>query len=267
MLEPKCEIILCGNDSGVKEVANEYGIIHLPDIDVNEYGTPLLNSAFDQARASATYRLMCYVNCDIILISGITKNIDRIKFKEFLVTGQRYNIGLKEHINFEKKDWESSLVKYVMSNGAKAKASEAGMDYFIFPREGKIGTILPFAVGRPGWDNWFIQHVRKLGCPVIDATKSIMAIHQNHGYDHIKNARGDYWEGPEADQNRVFMKLTSDEAPYTILDATHIIFRNHVIKAFTYKYLRQKMSRKKQNMVKCLKKQIVKISFFYKCFK
>lgn len=248
MLEPKCEIMLCGNDRGVKEVSNEYGIMHLPNIDVNEYGTPLLNSAFDQARLSAKNSLLCYVNADIIFLSGLTKSISRIKFKEFLMVGQRWNIDLKEQLNFENKDWETNLVKYVMSNGTQA--SPAGIDYFIFPREGGIGNIPPFAVGRPCWDNWFIQHTRKLKCPVIDATKAVMAIHQNHGYEHVKDARDDSWDGPEADQNRALMGKINTY--FTILDATHFIFRNYVIRSFTYKYLKHRIIRTKQHVSETL---------------
>ena len=34
-----------------------------------------------------------------------------------------------------------------------------GSDYFIDPRR-MIQEMPPFAVGRPAWDNWLIQHVR-----------------------------------------------------------------------------------------------------------
>jgi len=58
-----------------------------------------------------------------------------------------------------------------------------GLDYFIFPC-GLFRDIPPFAVGRPAWDNWLVYKARSLGLPVIDATKMVTAIHQNHAYSH-----------------------------------------------------------------------------------
>ncbi len=40
LLNPKPEIILLGDDEGTAEVAQEFGLIHIPEVDRNEYGTP-----------------------------------------------------------------------------------------------------------------------------------------------------------------------------------------------------------------------------------
>ena len=42
-----------------------------------------------------------------------------------------------------------------------------------------------FAIGRAGWDNWMIYKALKNGWHVIDATPSLMVIHQNHDYSHL----------------------------------------------------------------------------------
>ena len=36
LLQPQCEIILCGDDPGVAEVAGDFGAEHLPDIERNK---------------------------------------------------------------------------------------------------------------------------------------------------------------------------------------------------------------------------------------
>ena len=61
-LRPECEIILLGNDEGTAEVASRFGVLHLPDIESNEYGTPLINSMFSKAQGVARYQLLCYIN-------------------------------------------------------------------------------------------------------------------------------------------------------------------------------------------------------------
>jgi hypothetical protein len=46
-----------------------------------------------------------------------------------------------------------------------------------------------------------IYHSRKLNIPTIDATQSIMAIHQNHSYSHVPSQTGTDFSGPESDNN------------------------------------------------------------------
>ncbi len=246
MLEPKCEVIICGNDPGVKEIAAEFGLMQLPNIKRNEYGTPLLNSAFDQVRISAKNRLLCYANADIIFLSGLTKAVSKIRFEKYLMVGQRWDTNIEKPLNYEDKDWEAKLIAYVISNGVQA--SPNGIDYFVFPRESEIGNLPPFAVGRPCWDNWFIQHVRQLNYPVIDATKAVMAIHQTHGYGHVKDARDETWNGPEGDQNRALMG--NIDTPYIILDSTYFVIGNRVMRAITYKYMKRRFLKRWQKIYK-----------------
>ncbi len=42
----KAEIILCGNDFGVDEACQKYGLIHIPDIKKNDFGTYFLDDVF-----------------------------------------------------------------------------------------------------------------------------------------------------------------------------------------------------------------------------
>jgi len=75
----------------------------------------------------------------------------------------------------------------------------AAMDFFIFPRE--LNLEMPaFAVGRVGWDSWLIWRCRQMRLPVIDATRDLAALHQNHSYASL--ARGcQHQQGPERTLN------------------------------------------------------------------
>ena len=84
------QIILIGNDPGVAEVAAAHGVEHLPDVAVNEFGTPLLDSAFRLAEANARYPTLAYVNADLILpgnflaaVSAVRRATDR-----FMIVGE-----------------------------------------------------------------------------------------------------------------------------------------------------------------------------------
>src|SRR5262249_58843231 len=67
-LRPTCQIILLGNDDGTFEAAKEFGAEYIPEVGRNEFGTPLLDSAFAAAERVATNGLLCYINADIILM-------------------------------------------------------------------------------------------------------------------------------------------------------------------------------------------------------
>ncbi|MCK4268366.1 MAG: hypothetical protein KAX16_06005, partial [Actinomycetia bacterium] len=86
---------------------------------------------------------------------------------------------------------------------------------------GSIGKLPPFAVGRPAWDNWVIYHARSLGVPVIDATKIVTPVHQNHDYGHVPSGTGSAWEGPEADRNRSL--LVNQKHIFTLNDANWLL--------------------------------------------
>ena len=53
-----CEIILFGDEEGTAEFAVSNGIEHVPEIALNEYGTPLVNTLFSTAQEMAQYGTM-----------------------------------------------------------------------------------------------------------------------------------------------------------------------------------------------------------------
>jgi hypothetical protein len=234
-LRPACEIVLCGDETGIAEVAARFKVKHLPDIARNEYGTPFLDSAFDLASRAATFPLMCYVNTDIILLNEFVEAVRRVRFRRFLMVGQRYDLDLTSLWNYEQPDWEERLRSHVADHGVLHPPM--GSDYFIFPKGDAIGKLPAFAVGRPAWDNWLIYHARQLRVPVIDATKAVTVIHQNHGYGHVPEQTDDGWEGPEADWNRQL--IGSEDQIFTLLDATRIMTPNMILPALGYEHLQR----------------------------
>jgi hypothetical protein len=235
-LTPACELILCGADHGVSETAEEFGVKHIADIEQTSLGTPLLSSAFSEVQDIAQYRLICYLNADIILFSNFLEAVERVQFERFLMVGQRWDLDVKTEIDFESLDWVHDLARDLKSRGVLHPAS--GSDYFVFPN-GSIGELPDFAVGRPGWDNWLIYRARALGLPVVDATQAVTIIHQNHDYGHVPEKLGETFEGPEADQNRVLMG--GSENRFVLLDATWLLTPEDLVPARTFKHLLRAM--------------------------
>ncbi len=214
LLHSKCEVILLGNDEGTSDIAAEFGIRHIPDIARNEFGTPFLNSIFEVAQAAASNDIMAYVNADIILMSDFMDAVKRMPKSSFLMTGQRWELDLKEQLVFSDDNWEESLKALV---GKKGRLQGRGaLDFFVFYK-GFWPDIPPFAVGRTLWDHWLIYYARSIRVPVIDVTEVVTAVHQNHEYNHNPNGVDFIWKGPEAKRN---LELAGEGSKFGLDDST-----------------------------------------------
>ena len=182
-LKPDVDVLLVGEEEGMQTVVDEFSIRHLPDVKRNTWGTPLVSSIFQLAREVSDSPYLAYVNADILLMPDIVEATRFVapKCQKFLMVGQRWDLDVKSPLSFE-KDWDQALREQTIREGEIHPP--AGSDYFIFPRE--LFLDMPdFAIGRAGWDNWMIFHAIKSGYYVIDATHTIMVIHQNHDYGHL----------------------------------------------------------------------------------
>lgn len=195
-LQPKCEVILFGDDEGVAETAAELGARHIPEIEKTELGTPLLSSAIELAKRKATNQILVFINSDIILLNDFVEAVQKIKKPSFLMSGQRWDVDVNEEINFDEVNWKEKLQEKVNKDGKLH--GPLGMDYCVLPRSLPDAIQMPgFAVGRAGWDNWLIYRVRSLGIPMIDATEVTTVIHQNHDYSHSPYGGKEKVRGPE----------------------------------------------------------------------
>lgn len=222
-LHPACEVILCGEEHGLAEVARALGCVHLPNIRRNQHGTPLLDSIFAESCRLAKHRLVSYINADIILVSAFLHAIERIRFETFLMIGQRTTVDVREPLDVTDAGWETKLGERARREGHPD--GPTAIDYMVFPHASEMWKLPPFAVGRPGWDNWFVENTRKRGIPVVDATRCVRVVHQKHDYSHVPHAKGKNWEGPEAVQNRrlVGWPACGRSNAYTVRDATHVL--------------------------------------------
>jgi hypothetical protein len=226
-LRPEVEILLVGDDEGVAEAAAEAGARHVAHVDRTALGTPHLSSAFALAREASSERLLAYVNADILLLRDFVAAVRRIRFPSFLCAGRRWNVPIHESLD-PGADYEQRLRALVVAHGTLDLPD--AIDYFVLDRSGPLTELPPFAVGRPGWDNWMIYRARSLGIPVVDATRAITAIHQAHGYEHVPEASGYRWYGPEAEAN---FELIRGIERFQTRHATHVLTRYGVLPGLT----------------------------------
>lgn len=237
-LGPDCEIILFGEEGGTAETAARFGVRHAPDVSRNEYGTPLLNDVFERAQAMASHNLLCYVNADIILLSDFKRAVDVVaRFKSsFLMVGKRQDLDLDRTLDFKQIKWER-ILRYDAYRYGSPRPPDY-IDYFVFPK-GFYKNVPPFAVGRTSFDNWLVWKAREMGASVVDASATVMAIHQNHDYSHHSDGWTGVFKGPEAKRNRQLMG--GRRHYFTVADATHRLSKMGLKRNLSVEHALQKL--------------------------
>ncbi len=173
------EIIIFDKSQGTEEASKKINAVYVPNIELSSYGTPILSDLFKRANQMAKFSTLCYINADIILPDNFLFSIEiaQQSLRKFLMVGYRWDIDNNNAINFfnaeEKKKFWDNAIKY------SKKQSCSFIDYFIFKRN-QLGKIPNFIMGFPGYDNWMIWNARRKLMPVLDASKLIQVIHQNH---------------------------------------------------------------------------------------
>lgn len=203
LLSPRPEIILFGGESGTAAHCASLGVMSVPEVKRNSYGTPLVNDVFEQAQAKAAHDQMLCVNTDIVLFGDFVETLEMtkrlVRTPNILMIGRRWDIDIQDPINFDDEYWETNLRLRVAREGRQH--GEWGIDYFAFPR-GLWKNIPPFAWGRLAWDNWLVADALAQGIPVIDATAVLTVVHQNHDRSHYNGGL----RNPEVRANYALMK-------------------------------------------------------------
>lgn len=192
------EVLLLGEEAGLQQAAAELGVRHIPELERNADGTPLISSMFSRAAMHGRGELMMIINADIILMPDIlaAARCALDTGENFLLMGRRYDMDVTAGIQFT-EGWQARLQSEVEAKGELHKAK--GSDYFIFRRDA-FPAFPPFAIGRAGWDNWTIYHARKQGWLVVECSEAVMVVHQQHDYHHLPGGKIHYTL-PESDEN------------------------------------------------------------------
>ncbi len=94
-LDPDIEIILFGDDEGTQEVCAQMGIRHEPRVERAPEGTKYVSSIFGRAQEIARHNVLCYSNCDIVLMQDLRRALARTASwkPQFLMVGRRWGLG------------------------------------------------------------------------------------------------------------------------------------------------------------------------------
>lgn len=198
---PGSQVLVMGDREGVEDECERLGVTYILGIATNNWGTELVSSSFELAERHARSDMLCNVNSDIVMGSGIVLALSSLAdHARPFVIGQRWDVSLG-HLDKRKLH------------------HHRGADYFLY-RKGTLDEIPLFAVGRTAYDNWLIwAALKKWNMVVIDATQTITALHLNHSRPEMK--KGKVLWGQERAQN---LRLANEcERWYGIKDAPFVM--------------------------------------------
>jgi hypothetical protein len=217
------EVVLIGDEPGIPELASEFGLRNVQDVGRDGKGIPLVSSVMQVGHTHSDSPLLCFANADMILMSDLPRAAQQVSEQvgDFLMVGQRWNLDQTGPLDFN-DDWESRLRLDVAQRGEFY--SPWGIDYFVFPRHLYM-DVPDFTIGRPAWDNWMVYHARTTFGMAIDATRDILAVHQNHDYSHLPGNRSPY--GSEVAKSNT-AKAGGRKRAYNILDTNRELVRGSI---------------------------------------
>jgi len=213
------QVVLVGDEEGVAEAAAEAGGEHVGGVQTNEYGTPRLDDAFARVDAVARHPLRCLVNADVVLLDDFLPAVERVHTwsRRFLVVGRTLDVAIDVPLALERRDVRDELAARTRSRGRSRGAT--AIDYFVFTA-GLFDPMPAFVIGRARFDNWLLWRARSRA-PVVDATRAIVAVHQQHDYAHVAGGHDEAHFGPEAAANLAL--AGGKRRVYTIHDASHVL--------------------------------------------
>jgi hypothetical protein len=224
-LNEDIEVILLGDEHGLKEVAAAFGVRCIPVKSRSISGAPLIDELFALARQHAKFSTICYLNADIILMEDFLPSVQVVmqRFPSFLIVGNRYDLEIHDELQIQ-NDWREDLRRMVNDKGKLHPPM--GSDFFIFQKD-QFADMPSFILGRAGWDNWMMFKARHSNIPLVDASAAITAIHQDHDYAHLPGGEPHY-RHPESNHN---IKLAGGlETIFRLRDANWVITQEGIRK-------------------------------------
>jgi hypothetical protein len=179
LLKPTPQVILIGDEAGVEEAANRFGVMHCGAVARNAHNTPLLSSVFSAAETLTQADVLLYVNADIILLQDVIDAISSADLAKngFLIGGRPYDVEISRDLTV------SELSRNLGEEAKRCGRLRAvtATDWFCY-RRGSWAGLPEFTIGRCYFDNALLCMARRKGFALIDATHAVAAIHQRHGY-------------------------------------------------------------------------------------
>ena len=149
---------------------------------------PIIKAMFMEILKSSNTPFVGYANADILFdtslistLSALSKSV-HVQNKMTLVVGRRRNVNVT---TFDLGDGDD--LDMISEMDQRQLFHGFAQDYFIISRQGLPWDDIPdFVVGRNGYDNWLVVKGQDWGLTLVDASRTLLALHQV-GIDGFKS--------------------------------------------------------------------------------
>ncbi|OWF44161.1 hypothetical protein KP79_PYT23260 [Mizuhopecten yessoensis] len=177
-LQPHANIILFTNDV-LPDVTKQLGWMVLP-LKRQIKGHPVLKQMFIEAmKLQPNSKLHGFANGDILFTNSFINSLLEIANspllvnKTYMVVGRR--MSTPNVTRDEASSWET--IGKAAERGTLMNKI-CGIDYFLTSPDYHWKDIPDVQIGRNYYDNWLVWDARRKGYEVIDATDTLLAVHQ-----------------------------------------------------------------------------------------
>ncbi|KAL4237760.1 hypothetical protein ACF0H5_002472 [Mactra antiquata] len=191
-------LIVFSNSSEVQHHSELAGFTILP-VTHEADGSPVLPTMFKAAKKKFQSQFYGFANADILFNDSLMKTLSSLVCNlnssyiqnGLLIVGRRINVPAM-NVTGQDAISSSSLARISKSSGSLFQTDAE--DYFITDMNYNWNNFLPVVIGRRGYDNWVVAYSRYNNITVMDATESILCIHQTiqsrGNYEGL--SKGDY---------------------------------------------------------------------------
>ena len=173
--------VLFTNCRKARSLGESLNFTVLPVTDSAIGGVPVLKTMFLTVLSLFPTSYVMYSNADIVFdvdsMDTVT-TVDNYVKKRSLMNKPVMIVGRRTNLDIEKvkvESWED-VVRKSYYLGARFRYD--ALDYFIVNRNFPWDEIPKFVIGRVGYDNWIVAFSRFNNFTVVDASNSIIAVHQ-----------------------------------------------------------------------------------------
>lgn len=179
LLRPYVIPVVFTNDSTVAYKIKQHGLDVLPIRMAAAGGIPILKYMFQNIMSTYNTAFYGYTNSDILFTDTLLETLAWIMNSTHVLENPLMIIGKRTNVQpVREKDTTSWKRLYKVATGRGKLFTGLAEDYFITSRIYPWKETPNLVVGRPAYDNWLVYHARKQNHTVIDATNTILAVHQ-----------------------------------------------------------------------------------------
>ncbi|KAK3599735.1 hypothetical protein CHS0354_037207 [Potamilus streckersoni] len=227
-LRPLIIPVVFTNETSLAEECSQKGWRVLPVRATAAQGAPVLKYMYLDVMKRFDSNFYAFANSDILFTDKLVETLSDILKNDSSFKGHTLIIGKRTNVDNLTKSEGSSLS--ALESVSKKRGKSFGTyaeDYFITSASYPWKDIPDIVIGRRAYDNWLVLNARRMKHRVLDASETILAVHQT-----TKAGNFEGWKHQGTNYNHKLLVKLYKKVPYTAgyTDCAEFVTRKDKIK-------------------------------------